>query len=46
MESTFDAPCACDDYDEGRRKLARRNITFWLAMGLLIGVPIVASIIR
>jgi hypothetical protein len=46
VESTFDPPCACDDYDEGQRELARRNITFWLAMGLLIGVPIVAFVLR
>ena len=40
IRSTFDPPCACDDYDEGQRERARRDNRFWLVMGLLVCVPL------
>ncbi len=46
IRSTFDPPCACDDYDESQRELARRDMKFWLSMGLLIGVPLLVFAFR
>jgi hypothetical protein len=39
IKSTFDPPCACDDYDESQRELSHRNLNVWLAFALT-GIPL------
>lgn len=39
--STFDPPCACDDYDEGQRELSKsQNMT-----AAAVGIPVALAVV-